>query len=502
MYLVLGCGDVGFSIADQLKGKNVDVTIVDKDPERVKVLKRLGYRVVEGDFSFPDILKAAGIAQAEVVMVMAPNFSTTGMALNAIDRLKKELKIDPLVIVRVSDEGDVKAAKKLGADDALPSSQLLAESAIQTAERHRGKDKEKRLRKLLDELLAERIAISRERRQASITEGGASVGNKIAIVLQTNPDPDSIASGVALKLYFKAFGADSDIVYNGEMGYAQNRALVNILGAELLDADRINFDNYFAYALVDVSSHANCALPKDKLPTIVIDHHSVPSGEIIARYKDVTLVGATSTILTNYLRSAVGEIDPATAAALATGIITDTMNLTRGVTQADFDALEYLLKRADAETLNRLQSPVFSKDMIEIFARANKASKIEAGYLVANVGEVKEKDLIPQTADFLLAREGVTTTFVYGIYGDTIRASARTDNLSLHLGQKLKEAFSDIGSAGGHPRMAGASIPLSQFKTSDKTKLKREIERAVGRRFLEVVGVVKPKAKPKRARKK
>ncbi len=482
MYLVLGCDDVGFSAANNLKERGVEVVVVDKDPERVQQLKLIGHRAVLGDFGRPETLREAGMARAEMVLIMTPDISTTRAALEAINKLKAELKVDPVVVARVLDEAEMDEVKRLGASDALPSSQLLANFAIGKFEGLKEMVKEKRLRALLREL----------------------VGGKMAIVLQTNPDPDSIASGVALQRYVKAFGVDADIIYDGNIGLPQNRALVNLLDLNLLDAAKVNFNAYKSWALVDVATHANCALPREiAVPTIVIDHHTVPSGEVKARFQDLTHVGAASTLLTNYLRYAAVEIDPATAAALAIGMLTDTMSFTRGATSLDFDAFEYLMKFADRDVLGRLLTPTVSSDAFDLFARAIKAKKIKEGYLTANLGEVKERDLLAQVADILLNHEGVTTTFVYGVRDNLIYASARTKDVALHLGQTLKRAFSEIGSAGGHARMAGATIPLQALGRVSKTRLRVTIDREVGRKFLETVGLVRAyKRRQKQTKKK
>lgn len=482
MYLVLGCDDVGFSTASMLKERGVEVVVVDKNAKRIRDLKLTGYNAVLGDFGRPDVLREAGMAGAEMVLIMTPNISTTRTALGAINRLKAELKVDPVVVARVLDEAEADEVKRLGASDALPSSQLLANFAIGKFERLNEMVKEKRLRALLREL----------------------VGRKMAIVLQTNPDPDSIASGVALQRYVKAFGVDADIIYDGVIGHPQNRALVNLLELNLLEANRVDFNTYRSWALVDVATHANCALPKEiAVPTIVIDHHTVPSGEVKARFQDLTRVGAASTLLTNYLRYAAVEVDPATAAALVVGILTDTMNFTRGTTPLDFDAFEYLMKLADTDVLRRLQTPTVTPDAFYLFAQAIKVSKIKEGYLTANLGEVKDRDLLAQAADFLLIREDVSTAFVYGICDNIIYASARTKDVTLHLGQILKRAFSEIGSAGGHARLAGATIPLQALGRVSKARLRKVVDREVGKKFLETVGVVRVyKRKRKRTKKK
>ena len=480
MYLVLGCGDVGFSVVAELKNRGAEVVVVDKDPKRVGQLKLMGYNAVTGDFGLPNVLKEAGMAQAEMVLIMVSDFSAVQSALGAINSLKAELKVDPVVVVRVTDEAEIDEVKHLGASDALPSSQLLAKFAIDKFEALRAMGKEKQLRALIQELVG---------------------FGKMAIVLQTNPDPDSIASGVALKMYAKAFGLDADLIYDGVVGHPQNRALVNMLELNLREAERVDFTKYSSFALVDVATHANCSLPKDILPTIVIDHHSVPSGEVKARYQNLSIVGSNSTIMTNYLRYGGVEIDKATAAALIVGILTDTMFFTRGAKPPDFDAFEYLMNLVDTELLGRLLWPSISSDALDVLSAAIRASKIKGSYLLAYVGEVKDRDLIAQSADFLLNRDGISTTFIYGICGDVVRVSARTKDVSLHLGQKLREAFGQIGSAGGHARMAGATVPLSFFGKVSGSALKREIDRVVGRKFLETVGLAKPQ-KPRRKKRK
>lgn len=472
---MLGCGDVGFTLASKLKGRGAELVIVDQDEEKVRQLKGMGYNAIVGNFCQTDVLKQAGVENAEVVLILTSNFRTIERALGAINQLKLELKIDPVVVARVSDEAEVPEVKKFGASEAIPLTEILANFTLKKFE--------------------ELTAMAKEKKLGALLRG---FSGKMAIVLQTNPDPDSIASGVALKRYLGTLGIDSDIVYDGEIGHQQNRALVNLLNIELRHTllDDVKFEEYDAFALVDVATHANCALPKDAVPTIVIDHHSVPSGEVKARYQDITTVGATATLLTNYLRYAGIELDGSIATALAFGILTDTMNFTRGATPLDFDAFEYLRRFINVEQLAKLQSPAVSPDTLDVLARAIRASKLKGGYLIANVGFVKDRDAIAQAADHLLRREGTMTVLVYGIVQDAVYVSARTSDIRLHLGKVLKEAFEEIGSAGGHPTMAGATIPLKAFgRTTDKRILKGAVERGVGLKFLEVVGVVKPKPK-------
>jgi nanoRNase/pAp phosphatase (c-di-AMP/oligoRNAs hydrolase) len=469
MYLLLGCGDIGFTLASKLKDKGADLTIVEQSASKVDQLKEMGYDAVKGDFSKPEILKRAGIKRAEVVLILTTDSKATERAIGAVNQLKLELKIDPIVVARVVDVMEAPEVKKLGATEVIPSSEILADFTFKKFRELREMIKEKQLRETL-----------------------RGIRGKMAIVLQTNPDPDSIASGLALRHYARSFGVESDLIYDGQIGHQQNRALVNLLNIELIHADGVKLDKYHAHALVDVSTHGNCALPETIIPTIVIDHHSATSEEVRARFKDVVNVGATATIMANYLRYAGVEFDESLATALAFAILTDTADFTRGATHLDFSTLEHLLPMVSTDLLHKLQSPALSSDTCDVLRRAIRSSRLKGGYLISNVGEIKDRDTIPQAADFLLRQEGALTTLIYGFDKDSVHVSARTKDVRLHIGKLLKNMFDKIGSAGGHPTAAGATIPLRVFgKQKNKKALRGAIDRAVGRKFWVTVGALK-----------
>lgn len=330
--LVLGCGDVGFGVANKMKGLGVEPVIIDRDAAKVEMLRSLGYEAIRGDFGSPEVLRKAGIEHAEAVLITTRDFSASKQALKAIKKLETELGIKPVVIARVSDDVEVPEAKQLGASDALQSVQILANSLLKVVYDVKAMVKERQLRALLGEL---------------------GVG-RLAIVLQDEPNLDSLASAEAFKRYAKAFGVDSDIICRWEKFKWSESVFVVSLGLRLIPAEGVKFEDYASFALVGVATHANCALPKDILPTIVIDNHPVPLGEVRARFCDIRPVGATSTLLTNYLKHAAVELDGATAAALAIGILSNTRSFTKGATLADMEALEHLLPLANADLLQRL----------------------------------------------------------------------------------------------------------------------------------------------------
>jgi CPA2 family monovalent cation:H+ antiporter-2 len=131
LHLVLGCGDVGFEVASRLKERGMAVAVVEKDAGKVKELRlAAGHDVYLGDFRRPEVLKQAGISRADAVILTVPDFATIRQALKAINSLKKELGINPAVIVRVVHEIEAEEAKRLGASDVVPSAQTIADALV------------------------------------------------------------------------------------------------------------------------------------------------------------------------------------------------------------------------------------------------------------------------------------------------------------------------------------------------------------------------------------
>ena len=168
--------------------------------------------------------------------------------------------------------------------------------------------------------------------------GAVGDARNVLIMPHNNPDPDAIASAVALRyLLMQRLDKEAHIVYRGIIGRAENRALVRYLGHPLRRQTGLDLDQSDAIALVDAQPGAgNVRLPPDPKIAIVIDHHPQYSEMQMAAYADIRPeVGATSTILTEYLRAAGLDISSPVATALFYGIKTDTMGLTRDTSRAD-----------------------------------------------------------------------------------------------------------------------------------------------------------------------
>ena len=79
--VILGAGQVGTSVAEALASEANDITVVDKDRQRLSILAdRLDIRTVTGDASLPSVLTEAGIDDAEMLVAVTQSDQTNLVA--------------------------------------------------------------------------------------------------------------------------------------------------------------------------------------------------------------------------------------------------------------------------------------------------------------------------------------------------------------------------------------------------------------------------------------
>jgi len=293
--------------------------------------------------------------------------------------------------------------------------------------------------------------------------------DRLAVVTHDNPDPDAIASAVALTRVAAAAGCEAGVHYYGDITHQENRAFVNLLAFDLAGLDPGETPEADGLALIDHSRPGvNDGLPADADVDVVIDHHP-PRGPVEARYVDIrSSVGATSTLLAEYLDGFGVDLATDTATGLLFGIRTDTREFTREVSTADFEAAAHLLPAADLGTLERIESPNISADTFETIAAAIANRRHERGILFSGVGRLADRDALAQAADRLVQLEDVSTVVVYGIADGRVFVSARCRDPEMDVGELLREAFGQIGSAGGHADMAGAQLTLGVLESIEE----------------------------------
>ena len=169
--------------------------------------------------------------------------------------------------------------------------------------------------------------------------------DRVAILVQDDPDPDGIASAMALRTLLGRNKQTTPIFSFGAITRPENRAMVHLLEIQVTRATTDELAAFEKVAMVDVQPpYFNGRL---KHSDIVIDHHpGYTSGN--APFEDVRVrYGATATILTEYLVTANERISERLATALLYGIKSDTLMLSRRVTEDDLQAFTHLYPLAN-----------------------------------------------------------------------------------------------------------------------------------------------------------
>ena len=377
-------------------------------------------------------------------------------------------------VLVATDDGGTNAAVATAAREAFPDAHLVvyvgldADAAIRSrvdAVADRVIDAERALTDRLGDLTAGAGAERLHRLYATLRR----IDGRLAVVMHDNPDPDAIASALGVARVAECIGLDADACYFGTISHQENRAMVNLLDLDLVELDDGSLDEYDGVALVDHSRPGvNDGLSADTSVDIVVDHHP-PRAPVEARFVDLRHdIGATSTLVSDYLSRA--DIAPAEslATALLFGIRVDTDDFAREVSVADFEAAAWLVSRADLGLLERIESPSMTPEVVETLSRAIRDRDVRGDALASNVGAIRDRDALAQAADRLVCMDGIRIAVVYGFKDGTIYVSGRARGTDIDLGETLRDALDSIGSAGGHADMAGAQVPLGILGDTDE----------------------------------
>ena len=71
--IVCGFGIVGRKVVDSLLEHSINFVIIEVDPEVVKRIEELGYKVINGDATSSRVLKSAGISSAKAIAIVMDN---------------------------------------------------------------------------------------------------------------------------------------------------------------------------------------------------------------------------------------------------------------------------------------------------------------------------------------------------------------------------------------------------------------------------------------------
>jgi nanoRNase/pAp phosphatase (c-di-AMP/oligoRNAs hydrolase) len=313
-------------------------------------------------------------------------------------------------------------------------------------------------------------------------------GKRRALILtHDNPDPDSIAAGVALAWLLKRLArVEALVAYGGIIGRAENRALVKVLHLPVVPVSRIAFDEFDLVCMVDTQpDQGNHSLPAGFLPDVIIDHHPRRPETGRASFSDVGgPIGSTSTVVAEYVRASGLKLPPRIATALFYGIKADTRDLGRMTTRQDVDAYLWLFPMADKDALREIESPRLPANYFRLQHTALERAEVWGDAIVADVGDLYAPDMVAEVAERFHLLEGSRWSLAFGRFADSLWFSLRTSDLRANAGRTIRRVIEERGgSAGGHGSMAGARLPVEGLSQAAETRLKAALVRAFLRAF-------------------
>jgi nanoRNase/pAp phosphatase (c-di-AMP/oligoRNAs hydrolase) len=439
-----------------LPDKGAVLFLVD-DRTLQRKLSKAGHKALSGNLRGSRIYQRAGICRDDQILIQVHGAELTENILRQLWKIQDH----PSVAV-ITENGFhptfPPTVKHISVD------KLLTQAARVELQRARNHQMVQKLREALDPI------------------------KDLLILIQHDPDPDAIASALALRTILGRNKTTAPIGSFGQVKRPENVTMVQLLDVEIEQVTPETLMQYDGIALVDVQP----PYFGDLLPRVdaVVDHHPWVAS-YTAQYCDVrTDFGATATIFVQYLQAIDAKITQRLATALYYGIKTDTLFLGRETTEADVEAFTYLYPLANHNLIRRMERPKLPLRDLDAFGYALRARTIVGNTFFTHLGLVEREDVLPQFAEFCLQVEGVERSVVSGIFSGNLVVSLRNDAHGKSVGELARQAFGPFGSAGGHRTMAKAVIPLATIEQQLGRLSDAELVHFVQNQLLQYLGVL------------
>ena len=284
------------------------------------------------------------------------------------------------------------------------------------------------------------------------------------VLIIISADPDAISSAVAFKRLLWRRVAHVDVASVNEVRRPDNLRLLKALRVPLPHVSSLKVESYTKLVMIDSQPH-HSPLTSELKFNVIVDHH--PLGpplkpELAPDFCDIRPdMGATASILTQYLRSAKATPNYILATALFYGIKTDTLNFVRQGQIEDMAAFRWLYPMIHHPLLSEIERAPIDRQSFKIMVKALNQASFNPNYASVFFENLDHADTLVFAADLIMAINGVSRAIACGVHGDNLVVILRSGGLRSHLGNMASEAFGKFGSAGGHRNMARAEMPLS-----------------------------------------
>ncbi len=282
------------------------------------------------------------------------------------------------------------------------------------------------------------------------------------VLILINADPDSIASAMALERLLWRRVTRINISNINTITRPDNMAMIQLFDVTLIHISKIDVHLYNKIAILDSQPDHNESF-KGLVYNVIIDHHE--PGACTAPFMDIRPnYGATSSIMTEYLKSAKIKPSERIATALLHGIKTDTSNFERMATNADIRAFQFLFRHANIHLARRIEHVDLRMGFLDYFKKAIEEKVVDDSRIFIHFGNVENPDICVLVGDFFMRVNTVTWSIVSSLYEDRLVIILRNDGLQKDAGKLASRLFGEVGSAGGHKSMARAEIPLENIR--------------------------------------
>ena len=315
---------------------------------------------------------------------------------------------------------------------------------------------------------------------------GLRSASRVTFVSHVQPDPDSLGSMLGLAHMVECqLGKPTRLSRDGLINRAENRAMVELLGLDLVPVEDLTFEPGEAVVMVDSQPNTGRHSFGEVPLYAVIDHHTTPGDLEDVPFVDVRpTLGATCTVVTRYLLEQDVPVPARVATALLYGIETEVSGYPREATQVDDGALHFLFPLADKDVLARIRNARLPHSHFEVLLQALQSSFIYNRIIISWVANLPQPEQAAEVVDFMVRFDKVDWALCGGVCGDKLILSLRTSLHGVQAGDLLRQVVGRLGKAGGHDRRAGGFVQvppdLSGGVEAVQTELRRRILLTLG----------------------
>lgn len=293
------------------------------------------------------------------------------------------------------------------------------------------------------------------------------------IYIQTHnfPDHDAVASGYGLKYLLEQEGITSHLIYEGAIQRDSLVLLIDHLKIPIKHASEHPIKEEDKIVIVD-----GCKGNKNVTDLIgdevaVIDHHEVTSPDDV-EFSDIRPgYGACSSLIYKYYQELGHKPNRDVATALLCGLLVDTLQMSRGVSDDDLEAYYGLYPGANVAFVNSSLRNYIQQKELTFYRDAIDKVLIRNRFAFCFFEEGCNQNLLGIIGDFFLALQEVDFVFLCARNNSQVNFSLRSEVPKWNAALIIQDVLKGIGFGGGHADMAGGIIKdFSLFNEDDILK--------------------------------